>query len=268
MVLDGVAAARRSRSRRRVRRRRPRQLHVPVDVHPGRRPAARRGGGLRVAARGAALGTAPIPGRRARHGRRRCALGGLACIAVAASAHGRLRLPVAAAARVGAVARGGARRRPPGGARDAPRCSAGARSSRSASAATACTCGTGRSSCSLGATHGAVGRFVVALGAHRRRGRAVATATSRRRCATGPSPAGGATAGDGPRRGPLLAVGGTVVVLAGCYVAVDPYDRAAGGDDGDVRGARRPAAPAPVAAGSGRRRRRRRRPPRAAGHRR
>ena len=67
---DGVgllAARRRAGTRRRVRRRRPRQLHVPVDVHPGRRAAARRGGRVRVA-------TVAVRRRRAiapRIGRRR-----------------------------------------------------------------------------------------------------------------------------------------------------------------------------------------------------
>ena len=76
---------------------------------------------------------------------------------------GRLRLPVAAAAGDGAGPGGRARRRAPGGRRDAARSSGGRRSSPSAAAATACTCGTGRCSCSLGATHGDVRRVAIAL---------------------------------------------------------------------------------------------------------
>ena len=171
---------------------------------------------------------------------------------------GRLRLPVAAAARVGAVARGRARRGPPGGPRDAPRARPHARWSRSASAATACTSGTGRSSC-CSTPPTARPAASSSRSPSPWSSPSCRTATSRRRCATAPSPAGGgrpARPGRG-RRSPSVA---TVVVLAGCYVAVDPYDRAAGGEDGDVRGARRSARRSPLAAAASRRRRPPRRP--------
>ena len=121
MVWVVLAARRRARPRRRVRRRRPRQLHVPVDVHPGRRAAARLRRGVRLAA----VAVAGADGRRGPPGRVLDVAGGVAigvlgCIAVGRRADRGLRVPVAAAAGVGAVARRRARRRPPGRGRDAP----------------------------------------------------------------------------------------------------------------------------------------------------
>ena len=111
----------------------------------------------------------------------------------------------------------------------------------------------------VGATDG-LGRAVRrGLGDHGRRDRAVATATSRRRCGPGPS-AGGGGRPDPTRGRPLLAATGAVVVLGACYVAVDPYDRAAGGGEATFEApptttvAPALAAPAPTAAPPGPRR--------------
>ncbi len=105
----------------------------------------------------------------------------------------------------------------------------------------------------LGATHGAVGRFVVALGL------TVVVAELSYRYVETPVRNGDFVrwwrhAGEARAR-PVLAAAATVVVLAGCYVAVDPYDRAAGGDAATFE------APvvAPVAVPQRRPRRRRRR---------
>ena len=94
---------------------------------------------------------------------------------------------------------------------------------RSASAATGCTCGTGRCSCSPGRSSARSGRS-----SSRWRGPPCcprsATATSRRRCATARSPGGGAQA---PPRGRawFLSFGVMlVVVLVGAYAAVRPGD--------------------------------------------
>ena len=100
--------------------RRPRsgQLPVPVDVHPGRRAAGGRGGGVRVATVAVAArapGTpGPRPGRRRRP--RPAGLHRWGC-----GAHRGLRLPVAAPLGLPAGARDGDGGRPSGGARDAVR---------------------------------------------------------------------------------------------------------------------------------------------------
>ena len=115
-----LAARRRAWPARRARWRRPGQLPVPVDVHPGRRPDARRCGGVRVAAvagpRGGAGRGRADPRRRRRSGDRRTRLHRRG-----RCAHRGLRLPVAAAARVGPRPRRRAGGRAPGSARDAHR---------------------------------------------------------------------------------------------------------------------------------------------------
>ena len=199
-----------------VRRRRPRQLHVPVDVHPLERPAARRRRRVRVAAVARHAGARPaIPAGpstragvvRAQRARDRAAI---AATLTAGYVYQWL-LPLVIADGPGARAR----RRPPGARRASGPCSRGGRSSRSASAATACTCGTGRSSCSLGATHGSVGRFVVAAAIT-----VVVTELSYRYVET---PARRGALGRwwrtaGPARSRVLLIASCVVVLvAGCY---------------------------------------------------
>ena len=92
------------------------ELHVPVDVHPLDRTAARGGGRVRVATvaythRGPARPGTPT--RRCMRRRDRDARLHLRC----GDDHRRLRVPVAAAARVGVVVGGGADGRAPGRAR-------------------------------------------------------------------------------------------------------------------------------------------------------
>ena len=201
--------------------------------------AGPRPGGVLDAAGGVAIGRS----RLHRRGRR---------------ADRRLRLPVAAPARVGALARRRARRRPPGGRGGAPGARLGARSWRSACAATGCTCGTGRSSCSPGRPTAPVGRFAVAL--------AVTVVVSelcyrfvetpvRARVRSG---AGGAMPAR-TRGRPLLAAAGVVVVLAAGVRRRRPV-RPGGRRRGGRRSTRRPTTVAVAAAGRRPARRRWRRP--------
>ena len=180
--------------------------------------------------RGGLAAPAPSAPPAARPGRRRRPSALLGCIAGGRRADRRLRLPVAAAAGLAARARrrawSSSIRRPSG----CGGCSAGGRSSPSAGAATACTCGTGRSSCSPGRR---TARPAGSSPPWRSRSCApsCATATSRRRCgsgALGPVVAP-RRAAPGRRRSPRR--GAAVAVLVGCYVAVDPFDRAEGGED-------------------------------------
>ena len=140
-----------------------------------------------------------------------------------------LRLPVAAPARLAARARRGDGRRPSGGGRDADGARLAADRGHRPPQLRPVPVDTGRSSCSPGR------RTVRSRGSSSRwRSRSCApscaTASSRHRC--GPATLARWWRRAGPARLKALAGAATAVaVLVGCYAAVDPFDRAEGGEE-------------------------------------
>ena len=246
---------------RRVRRRRPHQLHVPVDVHPGRRPAARRRGGVRVAAVAAAAPPAPATARPARSTspaawRSACSPASPSVAALTDGYVYQWLLPLVSVARRSSPCSSPSTRRRVGiraAARWPPLVAVGKRSY-------GLYLWHWPIFVLVGATDG-VGRPV-------RRRRSVVTVVVTELSLPLRRDAGAAaarfgrwwrTAGPSVGRPLLAATRARSLVLAGCYVAVDPFDRAAGGADGDVRARRRagavarprPRRPATAAAAAG-----------------
>ena len=249
MVDDAGAADRRARPA--VRRRRPHELPVPVDDHPLERAAARRGRRLRLAAGAPAhrhrRRSRPGPRHRRWHG-------------------------------AGGAGLHGDRRHADGRATSTSGCCRSSRSPRSWSCSSPCTRRRGSSGAAsswtplvavgkrsyglylwhwpvfvlVGATHGSVGRFATAAAIT-----AVVAELSYRYVET-PARRGGLGRwwrSAGPARSRVLVIATCgVLLVAGCYGAVRPYDPAVGGADAEfssppARPLRRPLDTPPVAGG-------------------